>query len=337
MDELGSHLEAARPAALMLRDFNHTGRYHIFQSHYYWFVGDTNGALRECEAAQALAATSGLDALAVRARFQRGLVHFTRGQYRETVEIMDEVSAWIESREPQDVFGLNKSLLVTTLCYSARAHADLGEFSEARKDAARSLVVARELDNQFAWVFAYIAEGWTNFRAGDYERALPFLERAHDICSNEEVPLMAPVAGSFLSWVLVDMSRDRGTFNPADGNRALTLAERAVKQGSDFRFGAFQPMRLATLSRALLAAGRSKEALERARAALDNARLQFEPGSEVEALLAASEALCSLKMGWQEPMRRAFSIAKELHMQPTLACCHELELRCKRQALETGS
>ena len=335
MDELGVQLKSARPAALKLSHPIDSGRYHIFQSHYYWFTGDVEGALKEAEAAEALAASSGLYALSVRARFQKGLVHLSRGKHREAIATMDEVSAAIESQEPQDAFGMNRSLLVTTLGYSARARAELGQIVEGRRDAARSLATARELDNQFAWVFAYIAEGWVNFRADDCERALPFLERAYKICADEEVPLMAPVAGAFLALALLGVANDRTT-NPADSNRVLALSERAVNEGREFRFGAFQPMRLAILSRALVLSGRSEEALERALTARETARMQSEPVSEIEALIALSEARCSLGMDWRDVLQAASSICEELQMTPAINHCRRLEVRCKERTLASN-
>jgi tetratricopeptide (TPR) repeat protein len=242
---------------------------------------------------------------------------------------MNEVSGWILNEMPNDAFGMNKALLATTLSYSARCNGELGQIAQAREDAARSMAVARETNNQFAWVFAYIAEAWVNFRAGDSERALPFLEKAYDICLNDEVPLMAPVAGSFLSLVLLHAARDPGILNQLDGRRALALAECAVDQGIEFQFHAFQPMRLAILSRALSANGRQEEALKSALMALEGARTQLEPTSELEALLSLSQASCRLGANWQEPLQNAFCIAKALHMAPALLHCEAFELACK--------
>jgi class 3 adenylate cyclase/tetratricopeptide (TPR) repeat protein len=330
MEELAEHLNAARPAAMKLSDPTHTGRYHIFQSHYYWFTGDSKGALQEAEAADLLASTSGLDALGLRARFQRGLVHFTCGDHREAIAIMDEVGAAITGQKSQNQFGMNKSLLVTTLGYSARAHAELGQFAEAREDAARSLAIARELNNQFEWVFAYVAEGWVNFRAGDSERALPFFERAQDICATADVPLMGPAASSFLGLALLGPANDgRGVPIAADCKRALALAEGAVKQGKEFQFRAFQPMRVAIVAQALLANGRTEEALGQAQAALDGARRQAEPPSEVEALLALSQARHALGLDWQAALDSASAIAGRIDMISALNRCKRLEASYK--------
>jgi len=244
---------------------------------------------------------------------------------------MDEVSAWITGHKPNDAFGMNSLLLVTTLGYSARARAELGDIPRAREDAARSLAVARELDNQFAWVFAYIAEGWVNLRANDRERAVPFLEQAYEICATEDVPLMGPVAASFLSLAILPPENISADVNLARVKRALALAQAAVKQASEFKFGAGQPMRLAILSQALLASGRNNVALETAQLALDAARMQSEPTSEIEALLAVSKARCSLRMDWEQTLHAAARIADELHMTPTLAYCKQLELACNAQ------
>lgn len=326
MEELSDHLNAARPVAMRLSDPTQTGRYHTFQSHYYWFTGDAKGALREADDAEALASRSGLEALGLRARFQRGLVHFTCGENREAIAIMDEVGAAITGDKVQNQFGINKALLVTTLGYSARARAELGRIEEAREDAARSLVIARELNNRFEWVFAYVAEGWVNFRAGDPERALPFLERANDICQRADVPLMAPVASSFLSLALLAAASDRGAPSTADCKRALGLAEEAARQGKEFRFHAFQPMRLAILSAALRVNGRKGEALDSALEALNSARSQAEPVAEVEALLALSQAKRDLGRDWQEALGEARLIAEHFQLIPTLSRCRRLEV-----------
>jgi class 3 adenylate cyclase/tetratricopeptide (TPR) repeat protein len=326
MDELATHLTAARAVAVNLSDPVHVGRYHIFQSHYYWFTGDSKGALREAQEAEALAAASGLRALGLRAQFQRGLVHFTCGEHLQAIADIDAVGKAIISEKPQDQFGMNKSLLVTTLGYSARAHAELGQIGKAREDAARSLAIARELNNQFEWVFAYVAEGLVNLRADDPERALPFLERAHDLCQTADVPLMGPVATSFLSLGLLISTSRANAPNPSDYRRALALAEQSVKQGNEFRFRAFQPMRLAILSRALLANGRSEDALASASSAIELARLQAEPPSEMEGLIALSQARRALGLDWRAALGDAALIARQLQMLPAVAVCERLEL-----------
>ncbi|WP_172627063.1 ATP-binding protein [Bradyrhizobium ivorense] len=331
MDELADHLAAARPLALSLNDPVHTGRYHIYQSHYFWFAGDSANALREAEAARKVAVATSLDALAVRAQFQQGLIQFSCAEHRDAIELMDDVSAAIREPQSQNEFGVNRSLLVTTLGYSARAHAELGQIARAREDAARSLAVARDLNNKFEWVFAYVAEGWVNFRAEDLERALPFLERACELCATEDVPLMGPVANSFLSLTLLEMANEAP--NPSLHKRALMLAEKSVKQGEQFRFGAFQPMRLAILSHALRANGLPKESRSTALKALETARLQVEPVSEVEALLALSLSQYSLEASGKDALQDAWKIAEERQMIPTLTRCKRIESRFEGSVL----
>ena len=92
MEELGEHLDAARPLAVQLSDPTHTGRYHIFQSHYHWFAGDSEGALKKAEAAQFLADSKGLQALERRAQFQRGLVYFSLGRHRDAIAAMNSAN-----------------------------------------------------------------------------------------------------------------------------------------------------------------------------------------------------------------------------------------------------
>ncbi len=185
--------------------------------------------------------------------------------------------------------------------------------------------MARELNNQFEWVFAYVAEGWVNLRANDPERALPFLERGYDLCMSAEVPLMGPVTASFLSLALLDAASDRGVPNAADRKRALVLAEEAVKQGEEFRFRSNQPMRVAILSHALLADHRRQEALDRAATALESARRQAEPVSEVEALLALAQAQQSLGLEWRETTRAATSVAEQRELVAALSRCRRFE------------
>lgn len=325
MEELSYHLNAARPLAARLSDPIHTGRYHIFQSHYHWFSGNSDGALEEANAAQSLAESKGIQALAFRAQFQRGLVHFSCGRYRDAIADMNGVTAAITRHETHNAFGLNRSLLVTTLAYSARAHADLGELAEAREYAASSLATAREINNQFEWVFAFLAEGWVNFSSNDPERALPFLEKAYETCATEDVPLMAPVAASFLSAALLMAADHRGAQKAAARDRALKLAEEAVKQGEEFRFGLFQPWRLAILSQALLAQGQRQEALDCALVARDRAHRQWEPVAEIEALIALSQAQKSLGMKWAPNLQGAVVMAQRLEISTALERCHRLE------------
>lgn len=246
--ELRARLEEAGAPAERLGDPERLGQLNVHMSHHAWLAGDHQAALAAAARAEALAAETGDDALALRAVFQRGLAHIGLGEMDRAAAEMAEVAARAEDPALGGRYGLDTALAVTALAYRVRALADAGRPAEAAvsliEAEAKTAAIGAEL--RFYTIFVRIAEGYMLLRRGDAAAARGPLREAAALCDETEADLMRPVALSFL-----------GAAEAACGARdaGIAMLERAVALAAEMGFLFQQDLRLSLLAASRAAAG----------------------------------------------------------------------------------
>lgn len=306
---LFERLREAETLAQRLGDHQQLGQLAIFMSHQCWLAGDNAGAIGAAERAAAIGRSVGDAALVVRAGFQAGLGQVGLSQFAAAATGMATVAELAEQPGYLDRFGLDRPLAVVALGYRARALAELGEFQRASEAVEACQALAGTVKRPFTSIFASIAEGHLRLMTGEPTAAMASLEAALDFARKAETQLMIPVAEGFFGAACTAAGRW------PDGVRHL---QAAVKEADEMGFLFQQPMRLALLAEAHLAAGEAEAAATQARAARGLAERQGARSAQVHALViearlareagedAAAEAL----------FRRALAIAEELSLRP---------------------
>jgi class 3 adenylate cyclase/tetratricopeptide (TPR) repeat protein len=267
IDELRNELDEAMPIAVAINDSERLGRWLSYQSHLLWFTGDSVGALEAAKRAKAVGESMCDTALEIRARFQEGLVFLTQSRLGECIQAMRDVLSRGDD-QCNARYGLNRSLAITARSYLARASAENGDLKTARQAMRVALMESRVLREPFARIFALIGRGFVAIHEGKIEIAIKCLRSACALCDRADVPLLRPVAASFLAFTLIKRSQF---------SEASVIARSAVEAAERAHFAANQPFRLAVLADSLWHLGNIQESASLAKTALSIGTRQSEP------------------------------------------------------------
>jgi len=205
------------------------------------------------------------------ANFALGLSSETRGDYRQSAEILSRVAEtlqgdrWYEWSSASGLLGSVASRARLVWCL-----AELGEFAEAMACGEEAVRIAREVDHTGSLVYAYQTLGFVQLRRGAIPQAVPPLERAVELCRAAQVRNLFDLTAAHLGHAYALSGR------LAEG---VTLMEEALAYPGATGT-AHHPLLLAYLGEAHLLAGRRGDAVAVARRALDLAHQQKERGNE---------------------------------------------------------
>src|SRR5262249_47942159 len=194
-----------------------------------------------------------------------------------------------------------------------RSMAELGMFVEGTARGEEGVRIAETMDNPFSLIWAYFGIGKLYIDQGDIHRGIPILERSLGLCQAWNIPTLFPQGAQTL-----------GTAYALAGRvpEALPLLEQAASQGR--RVG--QALWFAHLSKGYLLAGRTEDAFQRAKHALELAQEYKQRGYQAHALHLLGEIAMHHKPPEVEQAKahygQALALAEELGMRPLLAHCH---------------
>ncbi|MFL1464151.1 AAA family ATPase [Roseococcus sp. DSY-14] len=266
---------ALRRAEALAGDSAQLAQLRIFRSHQAWLGGAYAEALAAVEDVAAQAAQEGDAALALRARFQRGLWALGVGRFGECAALMAEVAAGAEAHGGR--FGLDAPLVVVARGYQARCLVELGEVAAARAAADAATAKAREVERPFSWIFAAYAECVVLRGEGRPAEAAARAAEGLEQCVRAETELMRVVG-----LLLLGLAEfEAGRWAAAERHLGESIA-----LGEAMRFLVHQPLKLARRAEALRRLGRAGEAADCAARALALARQQGDAAGEAAALAA---------------------------------------------------
>ena len=196
-----------------------------------------------------IATALGDGALAAATNGIMSLAYYVAGDYRRAVEAGRHAEG-PESDVWRDRFGLVIPPPVYGASLGAWALAELGEFAEAHRMAARGRATAEKLEHPHSLAFACLAVGMVHLRQGT--PAVEVLEHAVRLCETADLPVVFLEVAGPLAAAYVTAGR------AAD---ALTLLERAVTQALALRHRIGHVLRSLNMADALVAAGRVEEAV----------------------------------------------------------------------------
>jgi tetratricopeptide (TPR) repeat protein len=199
----------------------------------------------------------------------------------------------------------------------AWCHAELGTFAEGKAFGEEGLRIAKAVGHTGSLMLALWGFGLLALRQGNLSDALPFLERAMDLCRQVDIPLWFPRTAAALgaAYTLGGHVAD-----------AVPLLTQAMEKSMATERVDFQVFCRLALSEAQLLAGHLEEAHSLAELALDLAREHQEQGHEAYALRLLGDVAAR-----REPpdrnqaeayYRQALTLADELGMRPLQAHCH---------------
>jgi class 3 adenylate cyclase/tetratricopeptide (TPR) repeat protein len=310
------HARQAEALAESLRDERRRGRALVILANLAWNWGDSDRGLELGQRALAIAMGLNDVSLQTSANYRLGAIALTRGDYRQSAEILSRVAEALPGDRRYEWLSAATSGSVGSRARLAWCLAELGEFAGAMARSEEAVRIAREADDSSSLVFAYRSLGFVSLRRGTISQAIPPLERAVELCRVAQVRILFDITAAHLGYAYALSGRLP---------EGVILMEEALADPSATGTG-HHPLLLAYLGEAHLLAGRRDDASEVARRALDLAHGQKERGNEAWVLRLLGEIaahadppdLESAAMHYSQALARS----DELGMRPLIAHCH---------------
>jgi class 3 adenylate cyclase/tetratricopeptide (TPR) repeat protein len=304
-------LGEAEALARALHDRGRLGRVLSGMANVLRQTGDHDGAMAAGRHALEIAAALGESALQVQASHILGMVYYAIGDFGRAAELLrrNVEAADRESSTPSTVYRIqSRAWLALTL-------SALGAFPEGRRHAEEALRLATLEGRGDAPMIAHSNLGDLYLAQGDLEHAIRVFDRGLALCraSGNLTQLRVIMAGLGYAYAL-------------QGRLAEGRALLEESNSESIRTGARRAVHWAWLSEVCRLAGRSDEAWQHARQALDLARQRKERANEARVLrqLGAVQAHATPPDAAQAEAhyQQALALAEALGMRPLIAHCH---------------
>lgn len=255
--------------------------------------------------------------LLIASRYFAAQAHYSRGDYAETVEAMQEVMARLDAMDPGLEVGTPGPTIFFCGIWLTWAEARRGRYEQARRAAHVMQSQAEAADSPLFRTLAALSHGFALAIEGQLEAAEDRLREASELCRRWELSAWFMNIAAALGHVL---SR-RGAFT-----EALELLGEAVSRTRSSGILVGHSHELAWHAEAYLRSGQLAAAKECVCEAIDQAIKNEERGNQAQACLILGEIM--LQQGRDDPaqaaLRNALTLASACGMQPIVQRCHAL-------------
>src|SRR5262245_60307311 len=307
------HLDEAESLARALGDQHRLGRIATFMATQCNRAGDYDAALTFGKEALAIAEALGDRSIEVVATTFVGLAHIARGEFSDAYGLLKRNLVLIGDRRTER-FG-------APLIQSAQSEAllcdvlgEFGHFDCAIGHAEAALRTAAAADHPYTLSRGLFALGRTHFRRGDFQRAVPVLERGLELDRAWQFATHISACAAVLGTAYAISGRlDEAT-------QLVAVAIESFRR----RPNQFQPaLFLLCAGTTSLSAGRIGEAAGHAQEALAFTRRLGARGNEAHALcLCGDVASIAGAEDAEGYYRQALALAEPRGMRPLIAHCH---------------
>jgi tetratricopeptide (TPR) repeat protein len=276
-------------------------------------TGDHDGAMVAGRQALELAAALGDSALQVEASLYLGQIYYAIGDFGRAAELLQ----WSVEAADRESGRPSTDVRIRPLAWLAWLLGQLGAFAEGRRHGEEALRLATLAGRGATPIVARGGLGLLYLTQGDLEHSSRVLEQGLALCraSGDRAWWRGIVAGLGYAYAL------QGRL--AEGH---ALLEEAISDNILTGALGLHSLWVTWCSEACRLAGRSEEAWQHARQALDLARQHKERANEALALhqLSVVQAHAGLPDVEQAEVhyQQALSLAEELGMRPLQAHCH---------------
>jgi class 3 adenylate cyclase/tetratricopeptide (TPR) repeat protein len=310
------YLEEAKSAAVALNDKGRLGTLFNLMTAHWNLAGNAEHAIASGE--EALEHTKGPEHLDLHivTHYFLGAAYHNLGQFDQAVGVLEQALSLIGDRK-HERFGTTGIVSVISRAWLVRCLAQIGRFGEAAAYGDEAIQIAVESDHPYSIVYAYFGVGTLLLMKGDFDKAIPVLQRGLEVCQASEIPVQRPLVASCLGSAYAFAGRlDEG----------LRLLESAVENTASMSRLGGQALRMAWLSEAYDLAGRTDEAEALARRGLDLSGKSKDRGSQTWLLrvlgdLTARHSPLNVERA-EANYGEALALAQELGMRPVQAHCH---------------
>ena len=188
-----SHLEDAHSLAADLGDQRRLGNVLANMTLHYWIGGQLTRAIDSQKAALRVARSHGDREQEISSVARLGVIMADSGDHAAATRVLTEATRLMSSDIRQERYGLLGSVMVVALGTLSVSLGDLGRFVAALDTADRAVAIAEEGQHGFSLAYAHLHAGTVLIRKGDFQRAIPSLERALATARDTRSELLVPV------------------------------------------------------------------------------------------------------------------------------------------------
>ena len=266
--------------------------------------------------ARGIAREIGDRAMDVGASFHLGQAYMWRGDFQQSVAVLEDNLGWIDGPLRHQRIGTTGTGSVLWQGMLGASHGRLGNFEVAIDAARKACLIADEVQRPYDIALAYWWAGFIWSHKGDVPMALQHLEHGFEVCRASQINYLVPILSTSLGYTYVLAGR------PAEGIPLLTKAlglYRAIK----FTYG--EAWSSVYLGFANLLDNNYEGMLDHARSVLELARKYKYRAIEADALRLLAEIYRSGAAPSEEQAERhylqACEICLELGLRPEYARC----------------
>ncbi len=316
-EQILDYLSEAETLAEDLGDQRRLERITRYRCNQFWRIGSPDRAIASGQRALAISTALGDFGLQVAANYLLGGAYHAQGGYRRAMDVFRQNVASLKGELLYERFGQTGIISVFSRVYLVWCLAECGEFDEGIAHGEEAVQIAESVDQPYSLTAAYLCVGLLYLRKGDFQKAIPILERGLTLCRNAGVSIWLLWGALALGYTYALVGR------VAEG---VPLLEHAVERAASMTMMVEQSLRLAWLSESHLLAGQMEDAVPLAVRALNLARNHKEQGYEAWAHRLLGESAAHSDPTDVEKAenyyREAMALANELDMRPLVAHCH---------------
>src|SRR5262244_3182778 len=315
-ESLYNYLREAESLAETLGDQRRLGRVLNFLVSYFGLTGKHDQAI--IHGRRALSSNKDCAELNSVSYYYLGQAYHHKGDYHQSIDMLKRTLSLVsEGPDKYEHFGTISIISVISRVWLVQSLAELGSFRDGISYARDAIHIAEEARQAYCLAYAFCSLGFLLLVKGDFEEAVPALEKAQRICDESEIKVLLTHVGAHLGYTYALLERSE---------EGLRLLEHSDEQSDIIGRKAGQSLRVTWHGQARFLAGQVEEARKYAARALALATQTKERGYEAWAHKLLGDIAASDQE--VEPDRsvqyyeKSLSLARELGMRPLEAHCH---------------
>ena len=311
------HLRDAEIVALGLDDQRRLAIIAAYMSEHSRLTGYSPDAVKSAKKVEEMAEKLDDLSLKVVANYYLGTAYFTAGDYKRAGDSLNQAIHLLAGDLGRERLGMAGFPVVMARVFWAWGLAERGKIDEGMTHGLDAVRLAETLNHPYSLAFAYRALGQVYSVKGDFNQAIPLLERGVALCREWNLRFVAPTLDELLGYMYVLAGRE---------SEGLDLLNSAVAAAEAIGFSMFLTPTIVHLCEAQLLASQVEEAASNAKQALALARTHGQRSQEAWAQRILGEAAAisdppNLKAA-EGAYQEAMTLATGLDMRPLLAHCH---------------
>jgi class 3 adenylate cyclase/tetratricopeptide (TPR) repeat protein len=324
-------LAEAETLATSINDLPRLAAINVARSFVHNWRGELDASIQCGLRARGIAREIGDRAVDVGAGFYLGQAYMWRGDFRQSVAVLEDNLSWIDGPLRHQRIGTTGTGSVLCLGMLGASHGRLGNFEAAIDIARKACLIAEEVQRPADITLAYWWAGFILSHRGDVPAALQALEHGFEVCRASQINFLVPILSTSLGYTYALAGR------PAEGIPLLTRAL-GFSRGSKFTYG--EAWSSVYLGFAKVLANDYDGMLDHARGVLELSRAHKYRAIEVDALRLLADIYRDGPAPDDEKAERHYlqarEICLELGLRPEYARCQiglgQILLRSGREA-----